>query len=282
MITCIGQIMANELITINPFDSVRRAALLMEESRVGGLPVLDNGQLVGIITSRDIRMAHYNRLVADAMTRQVVTASPRLPLMDAKQLLEENNIERLVVIDKESPVGVVTKSHLYAELSKQIDNLTGLAKSSYVQGKAQELLHDGKEISIIFVDLDDFGKINKEFGHVVGDEVLKQVASVLEGMVNEEIDYLCRYAGDEFAVVTLRKLSEAKEMAEQMILALHKETWPNNTIIRASAGISCSRDMYTHDYINHTNVVSDLINMASLASTKAKLEKISIYLADRT
>jgi IMP dehydrogenase len=280
MITCIGQIRVNQIITINPFDSVRRAALLMEESRIGGLPVMDNDQLVGIITSRDIRVAHSNRLVADVMTRQVVTAPPRLSLLEAKQLLEEHNIERLVVIDGERPVGVITKSHLYSELSKHIDALTGLAKAGYVQGKAQEWLHDGQEICIIFLDLDDFGRINKELGHVVGDEILKQVALVLKGIVDEDTDYLCRYAGDEFAVVTRKGLGEAKQLASQMIDALHGEKWPGNTTIKASAGISSSHRMYTRDYLNHTYVVSDLINMASLASTKAKREKKPISLAD--
>ncbi len=54
--TTVGQIMtkAENLVTVSPNDSIERAALLMRKHKVGGLPVIDGSQLVGIITESDI------------------------------------------------------------------------------------------------------------------------------------------------------------------------------------------------------------------------------------
>jgi diguanylate cyclase (GGDEF)-like protein len=268
--------MATPLISIKPDESVGRAAFLMQEYGVGGLPVIDAGQLVGIITSRDIRGVNVNRLVADAMTGKVITASPDLPLLDATILIEEHDIERLVITTSEGPVGIVTRARLLAEAGKHIDALTGLAKAGYVQGKANELLQQGKDVSIIFLDLDNFGVINKELGHVVGDEVLRKAAAVFHEIVDENTGFLCRYAGDEFAVVTTKPLTDAEKLAMQLLVSLERETWPNNIEVKASVGIATGRHNCDSD---PDFVINELINMASLASTEAKLARKPIVLA---
>lgn len=99
-------------------------------------------------------------------------------------------------------------------------------------------MQGGQEIAIIFLDLDDFGAIDKELGHVMGDRILQHAAQVLRSVMEDGIDYLCRYAGDEFAVVTLRPFEEAKKLALRMVTALIEENWPHGLKVTGSAGIA--------------------------------------------
>lgn len=273
---CVEQIMEKELITITPDDSVKLAVDLMEKHKVGGLPVLENRQLVGIITSRDVRRAHPNRLVADAMSREVIVALPHFSLWHAKELMEQHNIERLAVTKDGCVVGLLTKADLIAELGKHIDGLTGLKRADFLYVKAVEFLQRVQEITIIFLDLDDFGNIDKQLGHVVGDSILCQTSKVLKGVTHENIDYLCRYAGDEFAIVTIRPWEDAQHLAQRIVEALSLEIWPQGIKVKGSVGVAGGVKWLTNSHNSKTYSVSDLINMASLASTTAKREKSSI------
>ena len=276
---CVGDILNKNLITISPWESVGKAAATMNRLKIGGLPVVEDGRLVGIITSRDVRSSHPNRLVADAMTREVVTIPPECSFWRAKELMEQHGIERLVVVSQGRPVGVITKSQLYAEIGKHVDTLTGLHRAEFLQHKAAELLGGGREIAVIFIDLDNFGAIDKEYGHVVGDEILQRVAGVFKEQVDEEVDFLCRYAGDEFAIVTSRRLEEARQLAFRLLKALERCEWPNGIKITASAGVAGGRRVQARGDAGGDACVRDLINLASLASTKAKREKRPVVTA---
>lgn len=275
----VGDIMTKDPITIDPSESVERAAEIMNRVKVGGLPVVEGGRLVGIITSRDVRQFHPNRLVADAMTREVVTISPDCSFWEAKEVMEQHGIERLVVVEGGRAVGIITKSQLYAEIGKHVDALTGLNRAEFLQYKAAELLQNGQEIAVVFLDLDGFGEINKKFGHVVGDEILYRVARIFQSAVEEGVDYLCRYAGDEFAVVTTRPLAEARELSWRMLRALAEARWPYEIKVTASAGVAGGRRSQVRGEANSHCSVRDLINLASLASTKAKREKRPVLVA---
>ena len=277
----VQDIMSQPLVTISCDRSVREAVELMDRMKIGSLPVVEDERLVGIVTSRDVRGAHPNRLVADVMRRDVVTVTPESSLWEAKELLEQHGIERLVVVERDSPVGIVTKSRLYTEIGKHVDSLTGLERAEFLQRKAAELLKKGEEIAVIFLDLDDFGVIDKEYGHVFGDEILTLVAKTLRGLMADDVDYLCRYAGDEFAVVTTRPLDEAKQLALRMVTALRTENWPRGVKVTGSAGVAGGRRHHVRQTGDEVFTVSDLINMASLASTAAKKDRKPVVVAGK-
>lgn len=275
----IGEIMTNDPVTISPDCSVRKSVELMERHRIGCLPVLDGKRLVGIITSRDVKRAHPNRLVADAMSKDVITITTDRSFWDAQELLDRHGIERVIVTEDGFPVGIVTKAQLYAELGKQTDALTGLMQAKFLHHKALELLRDGKEICIIFLDLDGFGIIDKELGHVTGDEILRRVARILLNEMDDSRDFLSRYGGDEFAIVSTRRLTEAQEFITLIIDGFAAMTWPQGIRLSASAGIAGGRRNACHAG-DLAKVIDDLINMASLASTKAKSNRSSVVVAD--
>ncbi|MBP3350875.1 MAG: diguanylate cyclase [Lachnospiraceae bacterium] len=77
------------------------------------------------------------------------------------------------------------------------DALTGLNNRSFFEGEMNKLLADDGNGTLFMIDLDNFKKMNDTYGHMVGDEVLKNFADVLK-MYARKGDLLCRLGGDEF------------------------------------------------------------------------------------
>ena len=102
-------------ITLDEGKTVRDAKQLMEQYSIGGLPVLSNGKLVGIITKRDIRFeSDLETLVKDRMTSEnLITVNSDTSNEDAKKILQEHRIERLLVVDKQNNLdGLITVKDL--------------------------------------------------------------------------------------------------------------------------------------------------------------------------
>lgn len=80
---------------------VNEALVLMERYRISGVPVVENGKLVGILTNRDLRFERdLNKLVGDAMTRiNLVTAPVGTTLEQAKVILQRYKVEKLPIVD---------------------------------------------------------------------------------------------------------------------------------------------------------------------------------------
>ena len=98
-------------VTVNQFQSVAEVQRIMSEYKISGLPVLNNGKLVGIVTNRDLRFVSDNQLrVADVMTsRNLVTVEEGIDLEHSKALLHEHRIEKLLVVDKKGELkGLIT------------------------------------------------------------------------------------------------------------------------------------------------------------------------------
>jgi len=275
----VKNVMNRKVRTLTPWMSVNSVVSIMEQFRESGLPVVDDGRLVGIITSRDVRGTHPNRLVADAMTRDPIVIHPKNSLWEAKEIIEQHQIKRIIVLECGNVVGIINQTQIYAELGKYIDPMTELPRAEYLYQKAIELLKNNQEISLIFIDIDNFGEIDKNFGHVVGDQVLKQVADVLRLNVPDS-GYLCRYAGDEFAIAWSAPQTKAKELAKLLVMKISKANFTHSIQISASAGVAGGRRNSKRSQGGESLTVTDLINMASLASTRAKREKRQVVVVE--
>jgi IMP dehydrogenase len=102
-------------ITLDENKTVRDANQLMEQYSIGGLPVLSNDKLVGIITKRDIRFeSNLDTLVKDRMTSEnLVTVNSETSNDEAKKILQKHRIERLLVVDKNNNLaGLITVKDL--------------------------------------------------------------------------------------------------------------------------------------------------------------------------
>lgn len=81
-----------------------------------------------------------------------------------------------------------------------LDNLTGVYNREFFMKTIEAKLRHKKQFSIIFMDMDEFKRINDEFGHLVGDKALQEFIMNIKGMIRKE-DLVYRYGGDEFAVI---------------------------------------------------------------------------------
>ena len=101
-------------LTITPDKPLRDALQMMETHHISGIPVVDGkgagNELVGILTNRDVRFAtDPNQRVADLMTRAVVTVKDGTTTDEARRLLHEHRIEKLVVVDADDNcIGLIT------------------------------------------------------------------------------------------------------------------------------------------------------------------------------
>lgn len=102
------------------------------------------------------------------------------------------------------------------------DQLTGLHNRRYMEGQLGALVkravHGGDPVSALMIDIDHFKKINDNFGHDVGDEVLREFAIRVATNVRA-IDLPCRYGGEEFTVIMPgARLGDAERVAERIRL----------------------------------------------------------------
>lgn len=85
-----------------------------------------------------------------------------------------------------------------------VDGLTGIYNRRYFEQRILEELersvrYNGS-MALLMIDIDLFKKLNDEFGHLLGDEVLRQVSSIFEQHLRK-LDVVCRYGGEEFAIL---------------------------------------------------------------------------------
>ncbi len=98
-------------VTVHPEQPIAEALAIMQRYRISGLPVTRGGQLVGILTNRDLRFEkRLDRTVGEVMTKEkLVTAQPGVTLEQAKEILHRYRIEKLPVVDERNQLrGLIT------------------------------------------------------------------------------------------------------------------------------------------------------------------------------
>jgi diguanylate cyclase (GGDEF)-like protein/PAS domain S-box-containing protein len=135
------------------------------------------------------------------------------------------------------------------ETMAMCDSLTGLKNHRSLQERlASEFkrsLRYGSLVSIILMDVDRFKKYNDSYGHLAGDAVLRDVASVLSSSMRDT-DFVARYGGEEFvAILPHTDYMGALEAAERLRVAIEQFPWE---LIRVtvSIGISTMKSTMSH------------------------------------
>ena len=123
----------------------------------------------------------------------------------------------------------------------RIDSLTKLSNRRVLFEELGLLIRiarrTGDPLSVVIMDVDHFKMYNDRFGHLAGDDVLRQVASILRD-ASRESDCVARYGGEEFAVVLSNTDREGGiEFAERTRRTIERTTWPNRPVT-ASFGVA--------------------------------------------
>jgi IMP dehydrogenase len=88
-------------ITLDVDQPVSDAFAIMASRKISGFPVLSQGKVVGILTNRDLRtITDRKAKVGDVMTKNPITAQPNVSLAKAKEILNSNRIEKLIIVDE--------------------------------------------------------------------------------------------------------------------------------------------------------------------------------------
>lgn len=129
-------------------------------------------------------------------------------------------------------------------MNASIDSLTGL----YNRCSCDEFLHSlsktvrNKDYSFIMIDVDKFKNINDTFGHVQGDNALKDVADILRISVRRN-DFVARYGGDEFVIIADAGEPDKiiNHITHEITMFNSKNNWPY------TLSLSCGIGVYTPD-----------------------------------
>lgn len=101
-----------EVISISPDETVDYALFLMEKNDIDGLPVVEDGKVVGVISKKDIAVRQ-GKLVREVMTGEPITVTESVTAEEALNLMFEHRIDRLPVVNSEGKlVGIITMSDL--------------------------------------------------------------------------------------------------------------------------------------------------------------------------
>ena len=133
------------------------------------------------------------------------------------------------------------------------DALTGLFNRRRFEEELDRHIALGRRYgmsgALLLVDLDDFKRVNDEFGHRAGDRVLTGVAVVLNHRLRES-DLLARFGGDEFAVLMpVGGVAEATDLADLLAAAIHADVPSPAGPLTASVGIALFEDLSTADEV---------------------------------
>jgi diguanylate cyclase (GGDEF)-like protein len=150
------------------------------------------------------------------------------------------------------------------------DPLTGLPDRDALMGRLKSMLDHAaaskQRFAVLFIDVDGFKQVNDRFGHLIGDEVLREVAQRLAACVRSG-DHLARFGGDEFVVLVdgIGSSSGGVRAVVNRIRAAFKRSF---TLPDAKVQMSVSVGVAEPGAVNAT--AEDLLRAADRAMYEAK------------
>ena len=158
-------------ITVSPDQQISDALKVMREYSISGLPVThDDGRIAGIVTNRDLRFeTNFERKISEIMTaKDLVTVAPGTGLDEAKVLLHEHRIEKLLVVDEENILrGLITIKDI--EKTKKFPNACKDSLGRLRAGAALGVSADFEErLELLVQSQVDFLVIDSAHGHSQG------------------------------------------------------------------------------------------------------------------
>jgi diguanylate cyclase (GGDEF)-like protein len=211
-----------------PFGPVPFASVM-------GVPLVSEGEVSGVLLVADSRSHFFS--FDDYKLLEIFGQHTSLAITNA---MLHNEVERMVITD----------------------NLTGLYTRRYLNERVRESLEQDSFGSLILIDIDYFKLINDTYGHLVGDEVLIQVANLIRSSIRET-DIAARWGGEELAVYLPRvDKATAHTIAERIRACVEAETDPRVTI-------SCGLAEWSRETLQEMSVEA-LFHQADIALYEAK------------
>ncbi len=186
---------------------------------------VDEETIIGRPVSSVIRLLDQNsnqlaapKITNDNYTSENISSDQKLVRLDGTSMAVNLTVSPLLGIDGDRSGSVIVLRDVSAEkeLTEQLehqvnhDSLTGLANRYQFEKSLEQLFEvtsAGTQHALCIIDLDRFKQINDTCGHAAGDELLKQLATALQGKIRAE-DLLARLGGDEFGIIIYNCLQD--------------------------------------------------------------------------
>jgi len=118
----VSEVMVSEVVTLDSSASIVEAARQMIREEKGPLPVMEGGELHAMITDRDI-IAHVvaegrdpnSTAVHDIATHELVTIGPDQDVQEARRLMAEHHLDRVLVVQDDGFVGIVSEADIRSD-----------------------------------------------------------------------------------------------------------------------------------------------------------------------
>jgi len=189
---------------LSPNHFIYDALELMEKYRISGVPITENGKLVGILTNRDLRFeTDYSKKISEAMTKEnLITAPEGTTLTEAKEILRKHKIEKLPIVDKNGYLkGLITIKDI--EKAIQYPNSAKDSNGRLLAGAAVGITRDMMERveALIYAKVDVI-VIDSAHGHS---------ANIINGikLIKEKYPHIPVIAGNVATAEGTRDLIEA-------------------------------------------------------------------------
>ena len=117
-------VMITEVVVSAPEDLVAAANLKMVRANIGGVPVVKDEKLIGLITHRDILLAGGEALklkVEDLMSKDLVVVNKNTHLKDISKIMAETGYQRIPVVEKDKLIGLITQSCIIRAVADYLD-----------------------------------------------------------------------------------------------------------------------------------------------------------------
>lgn len=198
----VRDLMTTDVVAVAPSTTVRDAARMMFRYRVSGLPVVDpNDRLLGIITEGDFLAMEVERadtgaaaeLVEEVMTRSVLTVDPDLEIIEAARFMHTNDVKRVVVIEDERMVGVISRFDVVAGFTRPDDLIEDEIREDLIR---RVLFVDPETVDVVVSNgvVTLFGKI----GTRTEVRLMEELTRRLDGVV--DVDNKLQWRIDDTAI----------------------------------------------------------------------------------
>lgn len=242
--------------------------MLITENTGEPIAVVEDGRFLGAVAKEGAAVLRPDQPVGNGVPYLGEALDLRTSVREAAQHLVRQQTDFAPVFDGDRFVGLVTARLLLPELGRSWDPMTGLSWSDALRVWGTKMLASGREISLVFFDIDDFGAFNKAYGHLVGDRVIQAVSRRLESLV-EDGDVLVRYGGDEFVLGTARpRVMVDDAVFDLLVDPVGVDEVP--TGVSVSHGTSGGKRTKEREASHYAATLDNLITLASRACLASK------------
>jgi len=147
------------------------------------------------------------------------------------------------------------------DLSRQ-DRLTSVYNRSYLEDvlpiQFETASRSGQPLSVLFIDIDYFKKVNDTYGHEMGDTVLVSIAGIIRAVVRAS-DIIARYGGEEFVCLLPNTGAQEAELVGEQLLATvasSPQSTDNNKEIRVTVSVGCATYSRLHSFNDPKQLLS--------------------------